>query len=151
LRVFDLAVFLLFWLMLACNFAVAWTFGRRVERAFALGLVLVSVLPPAMRITFERYEWTWAVASGTDWAILAIAWYLALRSDRYWPMWFAAMQTLAVFTEVLSWAHLDTQQIVFANFAAFWSLPALLSMTCGTILDQRHSVDFGGKPRSTSA
>lgn len=144
---FDLAVFLLFWLMMACNLIVAFVYGRRIERAFAVMLVLLSVLVPVTRIVFGLAEWGGPLIRMSDAVILIAAWGLALRSDRYWPLWFAAMQTLAVLTELLSWARLDTQYIVFANLAAFWSLPALLAMTWGTILDRKHSRRNEARPR----
>lgn len=135
---FDFAVFVLFWLIMAGNLAVAFVCGRRMERAFALMLVLLSVSVPLARIMFGQGQWSGMLIPVSDAVILLAAWGLALRSDRYWPLWFAAMQTLAVITEMLSWARLDTQYIVFANLAAFWSLPALIAMTWGTILDQRN-------------
>lgn len=132
---FSLAVFILFWLMLLCNQAVAVIFGKRMERAFAAMLCAVSAFVLAAGMVVPAHEWT-IVASATDWVILAMAVYLALTSDRHWPIWFAAMQFLAVTTAMVAQIVEETvPRLVFTNLAASWSLPALVTMSWGTIRD----------------
>lgn len=132
---FSLAVFLLFWLMLACNMGVAAVFGQRTERAFAAFLLGVSLLTLVVRRIQLGPEAGLNLVTVVDWAILLIAWFLALRSDRYWPIWFAAMQSLSVITSSMAAMVKGVPHLVFSNMAAAWALPALLTMAAGTISD----------------
>ncbi|MCW1382899.1 hypothetical protein OLX02_08690 [Novosphingobium sp. KCTC 2891] len=135
--VFNLVVFLLFWLMLFCNLAVAFLFGRSVEKAFAAFLFGISLLTLVVRRLEPGDATGLDLVQALDWAILVIAWFLALRSDRYWPIWFAAMQTLAVVTSAVAWAVEGVPHLFFTNLAAVWALPALFTMSWGTIRDRR--------------
>lgn len=128
------AVLILFWVLLLGNFAVAALFGQRTERAFATMLVIVSLSVLAIGMVVPAPVWARA-GMVSDWAIFGIAWFLALRSDRYWPVWFAAMQSLAVLTGALAEIIAGTPRLVFSNLAAAWALPALLVMTAGTLSD----------------
>lgn len=94
--------------------------------SFVIGLVLV--LP--------KSEWEF-LSSWSDWIILLVAWYYALTSNRYWPIWFAAMQTLTVLTLAIAHTQSGTPHFILLNLAAFWALPALMVMSWGTILDWR--------------
>lgn len=139
---FDLAVFVLFWLMVICNVIIAIAFGRSTERVFATFLLVAS----ALTLVVRRIDG--GIAAGLDlvvlldWAILVVAWFLSIRSDRYWPVWFAAMQSLSVITHGVSLMVEGVPHLIFSNLAAVWSLPALMTMSWGTIQDWR-----GRQPR----
>ncbi|WP_225009343.1 hypothetical protein [Novosphingobium percolationis] len=130
----TLAVLILFWLMLLGNFAVAALFGTRIERAFATMLVVISIVMLAISVVVPPPLWARA-GTASDWAILVVAWFLALRSDRYWPIWFAAMQSLAIITSTMAAMVTGVPHVVFSNLAAVWALPALLVMSAGTLSD----------------
>lgn len=133
----SLAVFALFWLIVASNSLVALAFGRKAERAFAL-LLLGSCMAStvAQQLTGSVRVGT-AVAFASDWAILLAAWALALRSDRFWPLWFAGFETLAVANQLLAMSEIGLRYRFLANFSALWGLPAMVIMAWGTLLDHR--------------
>ncbi|WP_225205962.1 hypothetical protein [Novosphingobium huizhouense] len=133
---FTLAVLILFWLMLLANMASAAIFGRALERIFAGTLCLISVAVLAAS-AYVAPAVLAGIGIASDGAILLLAWAVALRSDRYWPLWFAAMQSLAIVTQLVSALAVAVPHLVFTNLAAVWSLPALLLMTWGTIADWR--------------
>lgn len=133
----SVVVDILFWLILACCLAATVVFGRRTERYFVFMLVAGSIATLVANRTGAEHGGRLNIITLIDWIILAVAWVLALRSDRYWPIWFAAMQSLAVLTELASWQAEGVPHQIFLNMAAFWSLPGLIVLTGGTILDWR--------------
>ena len=133
---FTLAVLILFWLMLLGNMATAVIFGRTLERGFATLLCMVSFVVLAIGLIVPPDAWAGAGVF-SDLVILAVAWFLAVRSDRYWPLWFAAMQSLSVVTHFVSTIVEGVPHLIFSNLAAVWSLPALMTMSWGTIQDWR--------------
>lgn len=133
----SLAVNVLFLLILACSILMAFAFGRRTERVFVFLLIAASVGTLLATPTGPDYQGRIDIIRLIDWVILVVAWGLALKSDRFWPIWFAAMQTLSVLTELASWHAVGIPHLIFTNLAAFWSLPALIVMAYGTMLDWR--------------
>lgn len=63
---------------------------------------------------------------------------LALRSDRFWPMWAAAFQLVGTMFHFASMA--ESGKFAFAYFVAlaFWSYPVLIALGIGTWLEGRH-------------
>lgn len=133
---FTLAVMILFWLMLLGNMLTAVIFGEVLERGFAMLLCLISIAMLALGLFIPADSWA-AAGTISDIAILLVAWVLALKSDRYWPIWFAAMQSLSVITHFVSLIVDGVPHLIFSNLAAVWALPALLTMSWGTIQDWR--------------
>ncbi len=129
---------ILFWLNLFCCAFVAFAYGRVFERLMAVGLFLISIASfvIGLVLVLPKSEWVF-LSSLTDWIILLVAWYYALTSNRYWPIWFAAMQTLTVLTLAIAYTQSGMPHLVLLNLAAFWALPALMVMSWGTILDWR--------------
>ncbi|BEU99872.1 hypothetical protein [Novosphingobium olei] len=133
---FALAILILFWVMLLSNMITAMVFGQRLERGFAVLLCLISV-GMVIANALVSPAFLASIGSGSDILILLIAWILALKSDRYWPIWFAAMQSLSVITHFVSLIVDGVPHLIFSNLAAVWALPALLTMSWGTIQDWR--------------
>jgi hypothetical protein len=143
----SLAVNLLFWLSIACSLAAAFVFGRRTERVFVLVLVAASIATLLANRAIPEPVGKMEVVRLIDLALFAIAWVLALKSDRFWPIWFTAMQTLSVLTEPASWQAEGIPHLIFSNLAAFWSLPGLIVLAGGTILDWRKRASASPKSR----
>lgn len=63
--------------------------------------------------------------------------YIAIRSNRWWPIWAAAMQLNGVSAHLvaaLSSSHLSE---VYYRMTSLWGIPILLIMALGTVLDAR--------------
>lgn len=58
--------------------------------------------------------------------------YLALNSDRFWPMWASAFQLLAVTIHVAMMVAPQIAPWAFATGAAFWAYPMLLALAIGS-------------------
>ena len=96
---------------------VAFVYGFVLERTVTLALILISFVSLLITIslpTSSMHVWF----NFFDWGILLGAWYLALTSDRYWPIWFAAMQSLTILTLLIPLMHTGIPENVFINLAS---------------------------------
>ncbi len=62
---------------------------------------------------------------------------LALRSDRFWPLWAAAFQMVAVFVHIASIVETDDYAWAYAIAVNFWSYPVMLALMAGIALESR--------------
>ena len=62
---------------------------------------------------------------------------LALRSDRFWPMWIAGLQLTTVIAHVLKSVELDLMPQAYAAAARFWVYPIFLIIVVGTFRSAR--------------
>lgn len=104
---------------------------------------VIFILATALSDIAARYNPDWASTSfGVLWVDtgclggLAI---LALRSNRYWPIWALGFQTAAVATHMATIIAPDIVPKAYQAVAAFWSIPILVAMVTGTTLDWQHS------------
>ena len=58
--------------------------------------------------------------------------YLALKSDRFWPMWATAFQLLAVTIHTTMMVVPQITPWAFGTGAVFWSYPMLLALAIGS-------------------
>ena len=137
---------LLYWplLLLTCGYALGR--GGRYEKVGALICVTASATTLLIHlVSSEQYE---TVAAGDlliDCAVLGAFVLLALRSDRFWPLWVAGLQLTTSMAHLIRAA--DTRLIPQAYAAAerFWSYPILLIVVVGTWRAHRqaHDQDHG--------
>ena len=133
---FTFAILILFWLMLAGNMITAIMFGETIEKGFAGTLCVISFVVFAIGLVVAPAIWA-SIGFASDIAILMLALVLVARTDRYWPVWFAAMQSLSVGTNLVALFVDGVPHLIFSNLAAVWALPALMTMSWGTIRDWR--------------
>ena len=58
--------------------------------------------------------------------------YLALKSDRFWPIWAAAFQLLAVIIHSTMIVAASVTPWAFGTGAVFWAYPMLLALAIGS-------------------
>ncbi len=78
-----------------------------------------------------------------DAAVLYAFIVLAIRSERFWPIWVAGLQTVEVFTH---FARLVTPGIIppaYGEAVALWSYPTLVLLAIGTWRHRRRLERFG--------
>ncbi len=61
-----------------------------------------------------------------DLAVLALFLYVALRSDRYWPLWIAGLHVTTMIGHALKLMSGDLVPIAYAVSLRFWAYPELI-------------------------
>jgi len=73
--------------------------------------------------------------------------YLALKSDRFWPIWAAAFQLLAVIIHSAMIVAAPVTPWAFGTGAVFWAYPMLLALAIGSSehepLARRRKIESG--------
>lgn len=67
---------------------------------------------------------------------------LALRAQRYWPLWLTALQLIGTAGHIVKWADPDLMPKAYAFAAIFWSYPMLLILALGTWRHQQRLKRF---------
>ncbi len=127
---------LIFNLFLIVGFAIVWVFGESTERRFVCFLLLATFFTFLSNTWLGRGSARLAI-SAIDMSVLALAVMIALRSDRYWPVWFSGFHSLAVLSGLQSLLVSERYAAYFWAFSGFWALPAVLAMAVGIVLDDR--------------
>lgn len=125
-----------FWLFFSCSILLVAFKGDYIERFFLL-IILISVA-----LTFllnKNLGWVDAhsIVLAIDTILLTISLLLVSKSHRYWPIWFAAFQSIAVATSVAFFVFPNHVPSLYINAQGFWFFPALISMTVGVIKDKQ--------------
>lgn len=130
----------LFRILLALVALYALLRGKRDEQhvgiIFVIGVVASElVLPPI----HERYAGVETNLMLVDLAVFAGFLLVALRSDRFWPLWIAGLQLTAILGHILKMVdvHLFAQAYAAALF--FWAYPMLLILAIGTWRSHRRA------------
>ena len=121
-----------FYLMLGSVVALAFWRGRKDERLAAAACVVGTVLTvsagDALHVRFANFDvLAFLVDLGVFLSFLAIA----LRSERFWPLWVAGLQLTATTIHPLMAVAPDLSGRVFGTALAFWSYPILLLIAIG--------------------
>jgi hypothetical protein len=127
-----MAHYQLFWvfLLVTCGYAL-WR-GNRYEKLAGLSCILataVSVIAHAP--VHERYV---TVETGdllVDLAMLAAFVTIALRSDRFWPLWVAGLQLTISMSHLFKAIDLSLMPRAYAAAERFWSYPILIIVFAG--------------------
>ena len=72
-----------------------------------------------------------------DLGALAAFTFLALRSDRFWPLWVAGLQLTTVIAHALKGVQLDLMPQAYAAAARFWVYPIFMIIVVGTYRSAR--------------
>lgn len=123
----------LFWTLLTVVCAYAFWRGRSDERIAAsvcLGASLATkFLISPMQYRYQNIE-TGLVA--IDMLVFAGFLFIALRSQRFWPLWIAGLQLTNSMSHLLKAIDYDLMPSAYAAAAAFWSYPILIILAVGT-------------------
>lgn len=63
--------------------------------------------------------------------------YICIKSDSYWPIWFAGFHIITVLTHFSRLLFPNKFPLVYIKAEEFWSIPAMVAMTIGVWLDYR--------------
>ena len=124
-----------FWSFLILSLAVALIKGRRLERHFAILLLLGVVATYLFNICLG---WTNAqpYVLLVDSVVLFVALGLTATTDRYWPIWYSAFQAIGVASGFSQALFPNQVPAMYIAMQGFWFLPAAISMVVGIMLDR---------------
>lgn len=118
-------------LLLSAGYA-AWR-GNRDARVIAAACFLATLATRfAVQPLTDRYA---SVEQGLlliDGLMLAVFVIVALRSDRFWPLWIAGLQLTSSLGHLLKAIDVSLVPQAYGAAIAFWSYPILLILAVGT-------------------
>lgn len=130
----------LFRVLLALVALYAFVRGRRDEQhvgiIFVIGVIASELVLPPLR---ERYEGVETNLMLVDLSVLAGFLWVALRSDRFWPLWIAGLQLTAILGHVLKFFDIHLFARAYAAALFFWAWPMVLILAIGTWRTQRRN------------
>jgi hypothetical protein len=126
--------------------------GAAPERIAAAIIAVGSILTYAVMPTAATsYNDVRLDAFLIDLACLVGFLILALRAERYWPLWVTALQIIEIAGHGVKLADPDVIRRAFAFALAFWSYPMLLLIALGTWRHQVRLAHFGTDPSWSSS
>ena len=118
--------------------------GGKPERFGAILAVTASLLSTALAPTRNFwFEASWALLI-IDCATFMAAAVLALKTDRFWPLWFAGFCLVGAVTHVSTAAMPSYTPKAYAWAQAFWGYPAIAAMVMGAW--SHHRTRLGNRP-----
>lgn len=131
--IFDTVWAYLYYIFLAfcCGYAIV-----RGTRTEYVGVSIIIVGSLSTLVVGQLVETTWTEMEVgifvVDIVVLVALVWLAFKSDRFWPMWAAAFQLLAVTIHTAIMAAPQITPWAFATGAVFWAYPMLLVLAIGS-------------------
>jgi hypothetical protein len=128
----------LFRVLLALVALYAFLRGRRDERQVSLTLV-VGVLATHLVISplHGRFAALETPVFLVDIAVFFGFLWVALRSERFWPLWIAGLQLTTLFGHLMKLLDAGLFSWAYGAALAFWSYPIVLILAIGTWRGQR--------------
>ncbi len=116
--------------------AMAWRWGGLDEKLTALGFLAAT--GASVFSNSSHYLHTETGVLMIDCILLLALLVLALRSDRFWPMWATGFQLVGTMVHVASMTEHGDFAWAYAVGLVFWSFPVIFALMAGTWLEARH-------------
>lgn len=129
---------LLFYLILLAVVAIAFRRGDGETRFAGLTALVATLLSAASVIFLGAGEPVEAAVAIVDLAVLALFIAIALRSDRFWPLWVSGLQLTTVLAHLLRILNPGLVDIAYQAAMRFWSYPILLIIAAAAIRTGRY-------------
>ena len=127
-----MAHYQIFWVILVVTCGYALWRGNRYEQMAGLICIAASVISVVLRAPLhERYMGVELGDLGVDTAVLLAFVAIALRSDRFWPLWVAGLQLTISMSHFFKAIDLDLMPRAYAAAERFWSYPTLIIIAVG--------------------
>lgn len=121
-------------MVISCGFAF-WR-GHGDERMAATAIIFAALLSPVAKASGFASPETGIL--GIDMALLAFLVILALRSDRFWPLWAAGFQVVGTTIHLATFVEVDIWPPAYMAAQSFWAWPVLTALLAGTWLEARY-------------
>ncbi|HEU5481738.1 MAG TPA: hypothetical protein VFU80_01420 [Sphingomicrobium sp.] len=129
-----------FWalLLITCGYAL-WR-GRKYEQMSAIIFITASIASVLARSWSENPYFGVQVSDLViDSLVLAGTLAIALRSDRFWPLWVAGLQLTIGLSHILKALEPDLLPLAYAAAERFWSYPTLVILFIGAWRQHRRT------------
>ena len=124
--------------------AYAFVRGRSDERTVATICVIASIASVAVISPLaSRYSQVEAGVFIVDLATFAGFTFVALRSERFWPLWVAGLQLTTLMSHAFKLGRLDLMPQAYAAAARFWVYPIFVIIVIGTWRSYRRRTRTG--------
>lgn len=122
----------------SCGYA--WFRGRSDERVVAAICLGASLATLAVLSSFQTlYSNLEVGVLAVDIATLAAFVFVALRSDRFWPLWVSGLQLTTSVAHFLKVIDPSLLPIAYSAAARMWSYPILIILAVGTWRGRRRA------------
>jgi hypothetical protein len=123
---------LIYYLVLFATVTFAFWLGSRGERQAALTALLASLVTS---VTANSESWSYLDAHLriVDVAVLASFWWLALKSDRFWPYWVTGWQLVTVLIHVQRGLFEEILPAPYALLSMYLAYPILLLILAASL------------------
>ena len=124
----------------SCGYA--WFRGRADEKLVAAVCVIASLVTLAVLSSFQTLysNLEYGVLS-VDIATLGAFTYVALRSERFWPLWISGLQLTTSVAHFLKVMDPTLLPIAYSAAARMWSYPILIILAVGTWRSRRRQLE----------
>lgn len=126
----------------SCGYA-AWRGGapERIAAAiFATAAALTAIVVSPYASRFRHVEHGLVAV---DIAVFAAFFALSLASERFWPLWMAALQLIEVGTHLTRLIAPDLIPRAYSEIVSFWGYPMLVLLAIATRRHRRRLLRFG--------
>lgn len=132
---------LLFNALLLGAFVYALWRGRSDERIIAAACVVASIASfLLMAPQGLRYSTVEIGILSVDLLTLGAFTLVALRTDRFWPLWVSGLQLVTSVAHIMKAVEPELMPIAYAAAGRFWSYPILIILIVGTWRGHRRSL-----------
>lgn len=122
-----------YWIVLLIVSAYAFARGRMDERSAAAICIAATVATRLVHSPIsDRFSDVEVGLLMVDLLTLAGFTAIALRSDRFWPLWVAGLQLTTIVAHLLKAIEVDLLPHAYAAAARFWVYPIFLIIIVGT-------------------
>jgi hypothetical protein len=124
---------LAYWTILLAVSAYAFARGRLDERLAAAICIVATFVTWLFNSPLEvRFSGVEVGVFAADLFALVGFTLVALRSDRFWPLWVAGLQLTTTLSHMLKAIQFDLMPQAYAAAARFWVYPIFLIIVIGT-------------------
>src|SRR6478672_7556036 len=131
----------IFWLFLLTTCGYALWRGNRYEKLAGLICIFATVISVLTHAPLhERYVTVEMGDLLVDLAVLFAFVAIALRSDRFWPLWVAGLQLTISMSHLMKALQPSLIPLAYAAAERFWSYPTLLIIALGAWRQHRRQI-----------
>ena len=131
---------ILFDLLLFGTCGYALLYGRQDARIVGAVCIAANFASYAL---VSRYQGVELGVLTIDLLVFLIFTGVALRSDRFWPLWVSGLQLTATFGHALKAVEFSLVPIAYAVSLRFWSYPILIILAVATWRSRKRVRAFG--------